>query len=494
MAKEYILVIDEGTTSTKAFVFDKEFHVVAKNSIELCIFAEQEPFVLQDADEIYAKSIQACKNAMAEAGIYPEEIACIGITNQRGSCVCWDKLNGAPIQECITWQDTRTAHLSRKIHEDGWAEKISEHMAPPDGMLAILALSWLLKNDNRIKEKYDKNELMFGTLDTWLIYKLTGGKQYLTSSSNASMFHGFDYNRYCWDKEYLAYLGIDAGMLPSVSDDMGLLGTTDPAVFGCAIPIASALADQQAASYAHGTLKPGMIKCTCGTGAFVDMCVGDSFVKTVPGLFPIATYTCGSERCFQLEGTIKTAGATLKWLRDDVGLLQKYSDIDTLASTVHSSGGVLFLPALTGLGAPYWNQDATGSFIGIHRSTNKAHLILAVLEGVAFRIKEVCDLMQRTTAYPIVSMRVDGGMAASDCFCQILANAVGVTVERPPIYEATALGAALAAGTVMGIRPTGKSGCWAEDSAFFAPNPQQQEDLLLRFEKWQVYFMKNNKM
>lgn len=491
MAKEYILVIDEGTTSTKAFVFDKAFRVVAKHSIELRIFAEQEPFVLQDAEEIYSKSVQACKNAMAAAGIRPEEIACIGIANQRGSCVCWDKVSGKPIQECIIWQDTRTAALSQQLHAEGWAEKIADRMAPPDGMLAILTLSWLLKNDRAVKEKYQNNELMFGTLDTWLIYKLTGGKQYLTSSSNASMFHGFDYKNYCWDKDYLAHLGIDCRMLPRIWDDMGALGSTEADIFGCAIPISSALADQQAASFAHGTLKPGMVKCTCGTGAFVDMCVGTSFVKAVPGLFPIATYTYGDERCFQLEGTIKTAGATLKWLRDDVGLLQRYEDVDALAGTVPSPGGVCFLPALTGLGAPYWDREATGSFVGLHRSTNKAHLLRAVLEGVAFRIKEVCDLMQRTSDHPIVSMRIDGGMAASDHFCQIVANAVGVTVERPPVYEATALGAALAAGMAAGITPKEQSGLWAEDSAFFSPEPEKQKELSQRFTTWQAHFMKN---
>lgn len=491
MAKEYILAIDEGTTSTKAFVFDSEFRVIAKSSFELCIFAEQESFVLQDAEEIYSKSVEACKNALAEGGISPEEISCIGITNQRGSCVCWDKVSGAPIEKCITWQDTRTEQLSKEIREDGWAQKVAERMAAPEGSLAVLTLSWLLKNDGDIKKKYENDELMFGTLDTWLIYRLTGGKQYLTSSSNTSMFHGYDNKRFCWDKEYLGYLGIDQEKLPEVVDDMGVLGQTDSNIFGCAIPITSTFADQQAASFAHGTLTPGMVKCTCGTGAFVDMCVGDSFIKAPPGLFPIVTYTRGDERCFQLEGTIKTAGATLKWLRDDIGLIDSYDGIDYLLKDISSASGVFFLPALTGLGAPYWNQSVVGSFMGLHRATTKAHMVWAVLEGVAFRIKEICDLMQKTTEHSITSMRIDGGMSASDCFCQIVADVVGVKVERPPIYEATALGAAIAAGSVVGVNAAGKRTQWEKESAIFLPDIKKREEMSQRFEKWQTYFIKN---
>lgn len=475
--QKYILVIDEGTTSTKAFLFDHRLKVVARKSEELEIFASKGTYVEQDAEEILRKSIKACSELIQDTAIAPSQISCIGITNQRGTAVCWDRDSGSPLCRCITWQDCRTNKLCRRIYQDGWGKRVAKTMNSPDSSQAILNLAWLLENDPKIKKAHDYGQLMYGTLDTWLIYKLTGNKTYVVSASNTSMFHGYDYLKSAWDTAYLSYLGIDYRLLPKVVDDIGDFGVTSEDLFGVPVPITCALADQQSASFAHRTLQSGQAKCTCGTGAFIDLCVGEKFRAAPAGLTSVLTYAKGDKTCFQLEGVIKTAGAILKWLRDEIRLIESYDDIEEILKKTPSSQGVIFLPALTGTGAPYWNGNEAGRIDGMRRGTTRGHVLRAMLESVAFRMKEICDFMEDETKIPINILRIDGGMCKSDEFCRIVADVLNIVVERPEMNEATGAGTALAAGLQIGLWSEHEANSLCGDVTRFYPDAQRTKEL-----------------
>jgi len=480
--KKYVMVIDEGTSSTRCLIFDRQFNIVSQSSEEINTFGTANE-VEQDGNEIFEKSVEVCKKAMALAGIQPEEILCMGITNQRSTCLPWDRSTGEPLCKAINWADARTQGIVQQIIKDGWMDKIVKVMMWPQSA-PLLSLCWLIKNNELIKEKFKSNELMFGSIDTWMVYKLTGGKKYITSFSNLSMFSGFNFVEMKWHKEYLKYLGIPISILPDIVDDSGEIGVVDKKIFGAEIPISGVIADQQSGSFAHRAIEAGMVKCTIGTGAFVDISVGDKFLPAPNGLFSIATCKIKDKSIFQIEGIVLSAGTVMKWMRDNLNLIDNYEEIQMLTVSVKDAGGVFFVPSLTGLGTPYWDFDVFGTMIGFSRSTQKAHIIRAALEGIVFRIRDTYETVTKKCGMDINLINVDGGLCKADSFCQMIADFTGVKTKRPKLTEITALGAAEAAGLGMGF--------WNEDDIDrvinncdeFIPKQQAKKNADSLYEDW----------
>lgn len=468
-------------------MFDHGFNIVSQASMELDLAFPAENAVEQDPCGIFDKSLAVCKSALSKAGIGAEEIACMGIANQRGTSVAWDRATGEPLRPAISWQDARSAGLYAQIARDGWIEKMRPRSILPEGNVSLLNLHWMLENEPEVRARYQSGELLFGTVDSWLLYRLTGGKSYSISCSNASMVSGYDFLEDRWHEGYLDYFGISPSALPPVTSDSGELGVTQADIFGAPIPIYSAVADQQAASFSHRVLTKGMMKCTCGTGAFVSLCVGGQFLPAPAGMFPIATCAAGQARAFQAEGCIKTAGSALKWLRE-VGVIRGFSDIEPLAASVKDAGGVLFLPALAGLGAPSWDAGASGVLSGLRLSTNKAHIVYAALQGIAFRMRQISEIMQEAFCEDTRLIRVDGGLCSSDVLCGIIADTLGATVERPKIIEATALGAAEMAGLQAGFWTAQDIERPVLDKDVFEPREAAERAATATYEEWKSLF------
>lgn len=480
--KKYVMVVDEGTSSTRCLIFDWKFNVVAKSSRELNIFMDSD-LVEQDGEEIFKKSVEVCKEAMINAGIRSEEILCMGITNQRSTSMTWDKSSGKPLCRAITWMDSRTDKIIKQIKKDGWMDKILKVMMVPQNA-PLLDLCWLIRNVELIKEKVKRNEVMFGGMDSWLIFKFTGGKKYLTSFSNVSMYGGFNFLEMKWYEEYLDYLGIPLYILPDVVDDSGIMGFVDKDIFGCEIPISGAIADQQSASFAHRIIGKGMVKCTFGTGGFVDINVGDKFLQAPEGLFSIATYKIKDYKAFQIEGVIVSAGSVMKWMRDSLGLLDNFKEIKTFADSVNDSNGVFFIPSLTGLGAPYWEANANGTMIGFSQATKKAHIIRAALEGIIFRVREICETVVKKYDMGINIINVDGGLCKDDFFCQMVADITGAKIKRPKLIEITGLGAAELAGLAMGIWDKNDIDKAISDYTEFIPQAPLKKKMDNSYKRW----------
>ena len=442
--KNYILVIDEGTTGTRALIFDRQFKIVAQSYEEFTQYTPSEDKVEHDAMEIYEKSVAMCKKALAMSNIKPEEIAAIGITNQRATSVVWDKNTGEPLYRAIVWQDNRTAARCAELNASEWGEKAKKAtgwtIAP---VYSSLMLEWLLKNNPEVKAKVDAKEALFGTIDTWLVWKLTGGKVHAVSYSNASVMGSLDLSTADWYKEFLDYLGIPMHILPEIREDSGDFGVTDPSIFGCAIPIGACIADQHSALYAQGCRVPGTAKLTNGTGSFLDVNIGENCVVLNGGINTVIAWKIKGRILYAMEGYAAVTGSAVQWLRDGLNIIEKSADSEALARSVPDTNGVYFVPALTGLGAPYWDPFARG--------TTKAHICRAALECMAFQVAEAFRSMEEFTGMQITALRADGGGAKSDFLCQFQADILGVPVERPKITETTCLGAAYLAGLATGF-------------------------------------------
>lgn len=377
--KNYVLVIDEGTTGTRALIFDKDFNIVSQCYEEFTQYTPSADKVEHDAMEIYDKSVRMCKEAMLSGGVAPEEIAAIGITNQRATCLVWDKNTGVPLYNAIVWQDNRTAALCQKINDSEWGEKARKAtgwtVAP---VYSSLMLHWYLENVPEIKEKIESGEALFGTIDTWLIWKLTGGKSHVVSYSNASVMGSLDLSTGEWYTEFLDYLGISTDIYPEIVSDSGNYGTTEPDIFGAEVPICGAIADQHAALYAQGCRSKGTCKITNGTGSFLDINIGDECVVSDQGLNTVIAWKIGDEINYALEGFEAVTGSAVQWLRDGLQVIDKSSESEPLARSVEDSNGVYFVPALAGLSAPYHDPYARGTIFGISRGTTKAHIVRAL--------------------------------------------------------------------------------------------------------------------
>lgn len=460
MSEKYILVIDEGTTGTRALVVDHNSEIKGQAYSEFTQYNPAPDRVEHDAEEIWEATQVMVKRALAEAGLKPTDLAAIGITNQRATTTVWDRATGKPVTRTIVWQDTRTAGYIETIREQ-WAEKAYRHtgwaLAP---VYSSLSLHWIMENVPGIRARAEAGELAFGTIDSWLIYKLTGGRVHAIAASNASVTGSYDMLNDEWYGEWLDFLGVPLALFPEVRDDSGDFGVTDLDVFGAEIPITSAIGDQQAALFGQGCLEPGTVKCTHGTGTFLDMNIGPKVAISQNGLNALIAWRMNGETTYGLEGYAAVTGSAVQWLRDGAEMIKDSAETEALATSVPDNGGVYFVPALTGLSAPYWDSFARGMIIGITRGTKRAHIVRATLEGIVYATKDFLETMRRDSGVDIKSIKVDGGAARNDFLMQFQADMLDAEVVRPINPEATSLGAAYMAGLAVGY--------WDSPAACFA--------------------------
>ena len=446
---KYVMVIDEGTTGTRGILFDDTFKIVAQDYQEITQYTPENGYVEHDAAEIYQKSVEVCKGAMEKAGATAADISCIGITNQRNTCVVWDKNTGEPLYHAIVWQDVRTGVKVEELKKDGGEEKILQATGKIIGPhCSALILRWYLDNVPAIKKAVEEGTALYGTMDTWLIWKLTGGKIHAVSYSNASSSGCVDIHKGIWNEEFLKELDVPVSLFPVIQSESSDFGATD--VFGAAVPITGAIADQQSALFAQGCLEAGSMKCTNGTGSFMDITIGNQCKIAHGGLDNLIAWKLGDEITYAVEGFVSVTGSAVQWLRDGLKVIKKSSDIEALADSVPDTNGVYFVPALVGLTSPHNDPFARGLIIGITRGTTEAHIARATLECIAFGIKDILDVVEKECDIKIDKINVDGGASENDLLLQILSDYCNATVARPDTLEATALGAALMASLYIG--------------------------------------------
>ncbi len=449
---KYILSLDQGTTSSRAVLFDAFGSVAAMGQKEFRQIYPQPGFVEHDAVEILQTTLFAMRQAVGEAGITAQDIAAISITNQRETTVAWDAVTGIPICNAIVWQCRRTASECERLKAAGMEEYIRNTTGLIiDPYFAGTKMKWILENVPAAKELANKGRLRFGTIDTWLVYSLTDGASYVTDVSNASRTMLFDIHKLRWDDDMLRELGVPRSALPRVVESGELVGMCQASVLGAEIPIAGMAGDQHAALFGQCCFERGMAKNTYGTGCFVLMNTGGTPVQSENGLLTTIAWKIGGQVTYALEGSAFNAGSAIKWLRDEMELISTPQEADLLAETVEDTGGVTFVPAFTGLGAPYWNMYARGALLGITRGTKKAHLCRAVLESIALESYDLVKTMERESKTPITELRVDGGASRSRFLMQHQADLLNLKVCRPQCLETTALGSAMMAGLTVGV-------------------------------------------
>lgn len=451
MAKKYIISLDEGTTSCRAVLYDKNTKVLGSNQREFSQKYPKPGWVEHDAEEIFKCQLKVLQNLCIENEIRYDEIDAIGITNQRETVVVWDKKTGKPIYNAIVWQCRRTADFCEKLKAERWTEKIRKKTGLLiDAYFSATKIKWILDNVPNARERAENGELLAGTIDTWLIWKLSGGKTHITDYTNASRTMLFNIYDLCWDEELLSLLNIPKCILPKVCDSSKIYCNTDPEICGFDVPIASAIGDQQAALFGQGCFKKGDAKNTYGTGCFMLMNTGNSPVFSKTLLTTIALGVNGKVE-YALEGSVFIGGAVIKWLRDELELISSASEIDTLAESVSDSNGAYLVPAFVGLGTPYWDMYARGTIIGLTRGVKKAHLCRAALEGIAYEVCDVLAAMENDSKTQINTLNVDGGACVSDVMMQFQSDILNAKVCRPKNVETTALGAAYLAGLATGF-------------------------------------------
>src|SRR5690625_635050 len=450
---KYILAIDQGTTSSRAILFDHDGNIVETAQKEIEQFFPNPGWVEHDADEIWNSVTTCIAEVIRKAQITPGQIAGICITNQRATTVVWDKETGRPIYKAIVWQSRQTADICKQLKEQGHESLFNDKTGVfLDPYFSGMTVKWILDCVDGVKEKADRGELMFGTMDTWLVYKLSGEKVHVTDYSNASrtlMYNIYDLQ---WDDEILDILSVPKCMLPEVKDSSEVYGhTVDYQFFGYEIPIAGIAGDQQAALFGQACFEEGMAKNTYGTGCFMLMNTGEKGIPSEHGLLTTLAWGVNGKVEYALEGSIFVAGSAIQWLRDGLKLLETAPESEAYAKKVESTDGVYFVPAFVGLGTPYWDSEARGAAFGLTRGTTKAHFIRATLESLAYQTKDVLDVMIADSKINLKSLRVDGGAVKNDFLMQFQSDMLGVPVERPVIQETTALGAAYLAGLAVGF-------------------------------------------
>ncbi|MBZ5761831.1 glycerol kinase GlpK [Rhizobium sp. VS19-DR104.2] len=455
----YVLAIDQGTTSSRAIVFDGEMKMVASAQREITQSYPQPRWVEHDPQEIWQTVVDVVREALEKAKLGAADIAAIGITNQRETTVVWERDTGAPLHPAIVWQDRRTAEICESLRADGYEKLFSAKTGLLlDPYFSGTKLRWLLENVDGLRDKAEAGSVCFGTIDTWLIYKLTGGKRHLTDATNAcrTLLYNITDNR--WDEELLAILGIPPSLLPDVRDCADDFGETTPDLFGAAIPILGVAGDQQAATIGNACFVPGMMKSTYGTGCFALLNTGVERVNSSHRMLTTIAYRLDGVTTYALEGSIFIAGAAVQWLRDGLGIIGKASEAGELADAADEEQQVYIVPAFTGLGAPYWDAEARGAIFGLTRNSGPAEIARAVLEAVAYQTMDLLFAMKRDWGSHDVEtvLRVDGGMAASDWTMQRLADIISTSVDRAAILEPTALGAAWLAGHRAKVWPDQK--------------------------------------
>jgi glycerol kinase len=447
----YILSIDQGTTSSRAVIFNEKGNIQAIGQHEISQYFPHDGWVEHDPEQIWSTTLQSCFDALNNAKLSATDIAGIGITNQRETTVVWNKHTGKPIYRAIVWQDRRTAEICKKLKNEGHEKNITQKTGLLlDPYFSATKLNWILDNVSDARRQAELGELLFGTIETWLLWRLTDGRSHFTDVTNASRTMLFNIHTQQWDDELLQLFNIPKLILPEIVDNYGDFGVLDKNLLGAAIPVCAMAGDQQAAAFGQACFHLGMIKSTYGTGCFVLLNTGNIPTTSHHKLLTTIQYRIPGHLAYGLEGSIFIAGAAVQWLRDNLGLIQRSSDIQTLAEQVSDNGGVYFVPAFTGLGAPYWNPHARGMIAGLTRDTYAGHLARATLEAVCYQTRDLLHAMQEDGA-DINCLRVDGGMVVNDHLMQFLADILAVRVERPKIVETTALGVAFLAGLQLGI-------------------------------------------
>ena len=450
--KNYILSFDQGTTSSRAIVFDKSGSIVSLAQKEFTQIFPSPGWVEHDPQEIWSSQMGVAAEVISRAGLNSNDIAAIGITNQRETTIVWDKETGRPVYNAIVWQDRRTADFCDQLKKQNLEKIIREKTGLViDAYFSATKINWILKYVEGAREKAEKGKLAFGTVDSWLIWNLTEGKVHATDITNASRTMLFNINTQNWDDDLLKIFEIPENMLPEVKQSSEIFGTTSAALFSMEIPIGGVAGDQQAALFGQMCNTPGMVKNTYGTGCFMLMNIGDKPIISKNNLLTTIAWKMNGQTQYALEGSIFIAGAVVQWLRDELGVIRTSSEVETLATSVKDNGGVYFVPAFTGLGAPYWNQHARGILVGLTRGSNAAHIARASLESIAYQTMEVLRAMEADSGVSIKELRVDGGATVNDLLLQFQADILNTKVIRPQITETTAMGAAYLAGLAVGF-------------------------------------------
>lgn len=475
-----LLAIDQGTTNSRAIIFDQMGNMLAQYELPLANAFPRDGWVEQDPEEMFNNTVVCCREVMKKIKNASSQIAAIGISNQRETTIIWDKQTGKPIYPAIVWQDRRTSDICQRLA----SQPIGSVITAKTGLLldpyfSATKIMWLLENVPGAKERAKRGELLFGTVDTYLIWRLTAGKSHVTDATNASRTMLFNLETQQWDDDILQALSIPSCLLPTVLDNAGLFGHTDSALLGTSFPITGVAGDQQAATVGQACFLPGMMKATYGTGGFMLLNTGHQIVQSQNQLLATMAYRLNGLPTYGLEGSIFCAGATIKWLRDTLKLIRSAEESEHLAKSLDDNEGVYLVPAFTGLGAPYWNPDVRAVISGLGRGTQPAHIARAALESVAYQTKDLLTAMLSDTALSLTRLRVDGGMVMNQWLLQFLSDMLQVTIERPHCIETSALGAAFLAGFGVGLYSSLESisECWKMHSSFQPELTEKKREL-----------------
>lgn len=484
--EQYILSLDQGTTSSRAIVFNKKGEICSAAQKEFEQIFPKPGWVEHNPNEIWSSQALVAVEAIAKLGISAENIAGIGITNQRETTIVWDRETGDPVYNAIVWQDRRTSKYCDSLKEMGLNEKVAQKTGLIiDAYFSGTKIKWILDNVEGAREKAGQGKLAFGTVDSWLIWKLTQGEKHVTDITNASRTMVFNINTCEWDNELLEILTIPKSMLPTVTASSEVVAHTSGHVFAHRIPICGIAGDQHAALFGQQCTKPGMAKNTYGTGCFMLMNTGNKIIQSKNNLLTTVAWKIGDEVTYALEGSIFIAGAAVQWLRDQLGIIKSAAEIETLAKTVDDNGGVYFVPALSGLGAPHWDQYARGTIVGLTRGSNRGHFARAALEGIAFQVMDVLKSMEADSGIEVLELRVDGGASANNLLIQFQSETLKSPVIRPKQIETTALGAAYLAGLAIGYWENidDLQSQWQKDAHFTPEFPAEKIDAMIA--KWE---------
>ncbi|NLC00082.1 MAG: glycerol kinase GlpK [Pseudomonas formosensis] len=474
---DYLLAIDQGTTSSRAMIFDQHCRPLHTAQQEFAQHFPQDGWVEHDPEDIWQSVVSVVRNALQQAGLAATDICGIGITNQRETTLVWNAETGQAIYPAIVWQDRRTAAYCDQLREQGHEALISERTGLLiDPYFSATKLRWILDQVPGARQQAEQGQLRFGTVDSFLLWRLTGGRVHRTDATNASRTLLFNIHTQQWDQQLLELMNIPASLLPEVLDNTAEFGHTDPSLFGAPIPVAAMAGDQQAALVGQACFSPGSVKSTYGTGCFMVMNTGDTPVRSAHRLLTTVAYRLDGKPTYALEGSIFVAGAAIQWLRDGLRLISHADETEALAEQVGDQSGVYLVPAFTGLGAPYWDPKARGAILGLTRDTGIAEIVTAGLQSVCFQTRDLLEAMQADGNMAITSLRVDGGMVVNNWMVQALANTLGVAVERPRITETTALGAACLAGLQRGLFGSLQelAGHWGRERSFAPLMPEQR--------------------
>lgn len=448
--ESYVLALDQGTTGTTVLIINHQGQIVSRINREFNQYYPHPGWVEHDPQEIWALTLGLARQAMLQANIEPQQLKAIGITNQRETTVVWDKYSGQAICNAIVWQCRRTAPLCEEMKQAGLEKTVRERTGLViDAYFSASKLAWILENIPEARKKARDGRLLFGTIDSWLVWKLTGGRQHITDYSNASRTMLYDIHQLCWDKEMLRYLDIPHCILPSVHESSEIYGFTQAELFGAEIPIAGLAGDQQAALFGQQCFQAGDAKNTYGTGCFLLMNTGEQAVRSAHGLLTTIAWGINGKLCYALEGSVFIAGAAVQWLRDEMKVIRSAAETEEIACSLEDNAGVYMVPAFTGLGAPYWDMYARGTLVGLSRGTGRSHLVRAVLESIAYQTHDVLEAMTIDANMNLASLKVDGGGSNNNFLMQFQADILDARVERPVITESTAAGAAFLAGLAV---------------------------------------------